>query len=171
MMDPRKWCTTLGGLCSPSFPADAIEALVDMIPLVEARYGLEAFNILTLADIAAMKRRQSCPSFDEICTVMTAAFKERLPASVRMGASPFPALPIPDLRPPSQEACDHIDAQVAAFKADMAAQQRAKAPEVHKVTPKYLSGLALALARENAGIPLSPVLRAALTEHRSEARR
>lgn len=148
-IDRRQWASMLGSVCSPSFPADAVEAITDMLPLL-AEWGPEFFTVRTVQEIGTAKRRQSCPSLDEI----TAAFaKQRLnaiPTAVRMGASHLPALPAPATREPTQSEADYVAARVAEAKAilaeagakcDIATGRGAESVKARHLSPAHLEAV------------------------------
>lgn len=89
-----KWAVMLGNCVSPSFAADAIEAISDMLPLLD--FPEAAFTEESLKAVARHKRRQAIPSFDEIETALSAWWKENKPRQLLLGIDDAPALPEPD---------------------------------------------------------------------------
>lgn len=165
-MNRREWAIALGSICSPSWPTDAIEALVDMLPLL-VDWPDEAFSETTLREVASRKRRQACPAFDEII----AAFREmqeryviphRMPASIRLaGAMPVRQLVVPATSLPTPDEIAHVEAEVQAMKSKTAVR-----PPI-SCQPKYVSKIDLARAQIARGMPaaeLRPDLKVAFED-------
>lgn len=66
----RQWCAALAKLVSPSFPADAARALVDMLPAMQ-HLPDALFTPETLGYVAMWPRRQSVPAFNEIAAALS----------------------------------------------------------------------------------------------------
>ena len=80
----QKWAILLGGMVSPSFPGDAIEAITDMLPLFD--FPDEAFCTESAKAVARAKRRQPCPSFDEIEGALTVWWQKNRPPQATLAA-------------------------------------------------------------------------------------
>lgn len=169
-MGRKQWAAMLGAVCSPSFPADAVEALTDMLPLLMG-WGDQYFTARTIREIGMMKRRQSCPSLDEINRVFGEQMRGSLPVAVRMGTDTFPALPAPQTREPTEAEVAHVAARVAEAKAFLAIPDASMRLE-EKVRPLHLTKLQLALTERSRGVPaaqMRPDLRAALEQHGAQS--
>jgi hypothetical protein len=94
-MNRREWATALGAVCSPSFPADGAEALVDMLPLL-GDFPDRAFNQETINLIGRMRRRQSIPALDEVSAGLGTWCKENRVADVFRLSAPDSDLPALD---------------------------------------------------------------------------
>jgi hypothetical protein len=155
-MNRRQWAMMLGSVCSPSFPADAIAAIVDMLPML-AKWGPEFFTQRTVEDIATAERRQACPGLGDITAVFAQRRREALPVTLRMGASISPALPAPEAREATPEEIAHVTERVAQAKAILAEAGARRAAASGrgeaKINPRHLTGDHLAQARRAAGIP------------------
>lgn len=161
-MTRRQWATMLGSVCSPSFPQEGVEALVDMLPLL-AKFDDSFFTVETIDLVGSTKHRQSIPSLAEITAVFAKMRSDRLPVQVRMGASPsVPQLEAPSFKPTEAE-CARVDEQVAALKQEFARLPDGK--EI-KIEPKYLTKLQLALSVDAATLASRPDYRDALEMHR-----
>lgn len=159
-MDRRAWAGTLGAICSPSFPADAIEALVDMLPLL-SDWSDEYFTIRTVKAVAGSKRRQSTPSYDEICAVFSAHRLNLMSPAQRLGYEPPRWIghePVSDTPEAREAALARGREAVAALKAE--AQQRM--PDAGQIAPLYLDKLTLARSCPPAVLAMRPDLQAAL---------
>ena len=149
----RQWAAMLGSVCSPSFPADAIEALTEMLFML-ASWPDDFFTLQTVHDIATAKRRQSCPALDEITAVFSKIRLERLPENVRMGY--VPAIPAPEA---PREAPEHRAAAVQraqAVIAELKSKAEMKIADQARIDPKYLTPQQLVFVRDN-----DPLVRAA----------
>jgi hypothetical protein len=148
-MTRREWATTLGTVCSPSFPADAVEAMVDMLPLLKD-FPDRAFNSDTINLIGRMRRRQSCPALDEVSAGLSTWCREHLPPDQRMGANPQTARIAHQPTPPDPGEKARIGEALALLAENMrqAAYAKSQRPEVK---PAYLTGDALAAVRAKYG--------------------
>lgn len=85
MMQKAQWAITLGGIVSPSFPDEAIEAIKDMLPLLE--FPDAAFTTESLKAVARSGRQQAIPSFDELERALSAWWRANRP-TVRVVPGP-----------------------------------------------------------------------------------
>lgn len=163
-MTRRQWATTLGSVCSPSFPQEGVEALVDMLPLL-AKFDDSFFTVETLDLVGSTKHRQSIPSLAEVTAIFAKLRSDRLPVQVRMGGSvaSVARLVAPMFKPTDVE-CARVDEQVAALKREFASGPGGS--EV-RVTPNYLSKLQLAQDAVPSVIASRPDYRMALEMHRA----
>jgi hypothetical protein len=150
-MTRREWAVSLGTVCSPSFPADAVEAIVDMLPLL-TDFSDAAFCADTVNLIGRMRRRQAIPALDEISAMLGVWQKERLPPAQRHGANPdmgrIQHEPVP-VDPAEKMAVGH---KLTMLAQEMRERAEAAEPERESVRPAFLYGEALRLAREQAGM-------------------
>jgi hypothetical protein len=160
-----KWLKQLGVLCCGNMTAaDAELKCSAYASMICDRFPMTTFTKEALGFVAG--RCKFFPSYGEVLEHLGAWFRENLPAEVRLGI--VPALPLPDLRTPSPQEQEHVQATAAAFAAEIKAKDITMGRA--SVTPRHLYGAALAIARRDAGIPLSPELRAALAEAEPEGR-
>ena len=163
-MNRREWAIMLGSICSPAFPKEAVEALVDMLPLL-AEWPDDYFTAETMKDVALAKRRQSTPAYDEIVGVFAALRRDNLPVHIRMGgSSKMPAI-VEQFVPATEAEKQRVAQLLAEESVRLNASAAAKMAPEQRVKPNYLYGVTLAKMRQSAGIPLSPDLQAALNSH------
>ena len=128
-MTRREWAAVLGSVCSPSFPAEAVEALVDMLALL-TDFPDAAFNAETVNAIGRSKRRQAIPSLDEVSRILGDWCRDHLPGRLAIDG------------PPRKDGLPPLD---AASRSWLATWQNARAagfsPECHpfngRPTPRY----------------------------------
>jgi hypothetical protein len=111
----RMWMIELGVLCSPAFSERAVEALTAMLPHL-TEYGDEYFCVEVLRLVARAPRRQSVPSYDEICNVFGEWWRAR-PGPARIAGPPPP--PEPERVPATQEEIARVEALISSMKADL----------------------------------------------------
>lgn len=149
-MTRREWAIMLGTVCSPSFPADAVEAMVDMLPLLKD-FPDRAFNADTINLIGRMRRRQSCPALDEVSAGLSTWCREKLPPDQRMGANPTTARITQEPAPFDPDAKARIGEALELLAQEFREKSAAKA-EKPQVKPAYLTGEHLAAVRATYGI-------------------
>lgn len=159
-MTRREWATTLASICSPSWPEQAIEALVDMLPLL-AEWPDQCFTLSTMKDIAGSKRRQAIPSYDEICTIFRQIWRDDMHPVIRGGGSLTIAQIVEEKRPPTQAERDHVTAVTQSF----IAEHGGKRQKAEAVKPLHLTKLQLAMSAPPEVLKTRPDLRQALADY------
>jgi hypothetical protein len=160
----RQWLTTLNAAVrNPQSEADLLRLRLPAIAHTTSDLPPEAWNPSTLR--TAMERFQFWPSAAEIREVLADWTREQRPATVRMGAETGIGHAIERIAGPEQcgrspEEVEHVKAQVAALKAEMAAD--ATTGERPKPKTAYLDRIALARIATPAILATRPDLRAAL---------
>jgi hypothetical protein len=159
-MTRREWATMLGTVCSPSFPADAVEAMVDMLPLLKD-FPDRAFNADTVNLIGRMRRRQSCPALDEVSAGLSTWCRETLPPGQRLGANPDTVRighepPKPDPKEKARVG-EGLVLLAAEIKREISNNLPESAPKAH-----HLSKLQLARSASAKVLALRPDLREVL---------
>jgi hypothetical protein len=91
-MTRSEWATVLGTVCSPSFPADGAEAVVDMLPLLRD-FPDRAFCQDTINLIGRVRRRQAIPSLDEVSAGLSAWCKDHPAPAMSRISGDHPDLP------------------------------------------------------------------------------
>jgi hypothetical protein len=166
-MTRREWATMLGMVCSPSFPAEGVEALVDMLPLLQ-KYDDSFFTAQTVELVGSAKRRQSIPSLDEITAIFAKLRNDRLPIQQRMGGAVSVAQITRQFVPDSDDVKAATLAKAEALIADLSADAPAARTAKPEIEPRYFTKLQLALAAAPEVLAIRPDLRAALEEHRRQ---
>jgi hypothetical protein len=149
----RSWAAKLAMLCSPSWPKEATEAIIDILAHLTA-YGDEYFTDATAEAIASSRRRQSIPSLDEIVQVFSAKRYDDMPAHVRMGGDPKPLKQVvqqfvPDPDDVKVVSLARAERVVAALRAK---PEVMRMPERQPVEPHYFTKRQLALAAIEQGV-------------------
>jgi hypothetical protein len=159
-MTRREWAAMLGSVCSPSFPSDGVEALVDMLPLLQ-KYDDSFFTGETIELVGSAKRRQSIPSLDEITAVFAKLRHDRLPIQARMGGSVSMRQIVQQFVPDSDEVRAATLAKAEALIAELRGDAPIK-PGPSNIKPAYFTKLQMALSASPSVLALRPDLRAAL---------
>ena len=160
----RQWLTTLNaGVRNPQPEAELLRLRLPAITLATSDLPATAWNRETLR--AAMERFQFWPSAAEIREVLADWTREQRPATVRMGAETAIGHAVERIAGSEQagrtpEQIEHVKAQVAALKAEMAAD--ATTGERPKPKAAYLDRIALARVASPSVLATRPDLRAAL---------
>ena len=161
----RQWCAMLAKLTSPMASETAVQSFIAMLPLLPQSDA--AFNRTTL-EMAARREAgdPAVPNFDTINRAFGRWHRDNLPVQQRMGANPeMPRIEADGPRAPTQAEAAHVAAVLAAYKAIPSAWGGTTLDDNPKIKPNHLHGLALAIARRDAGIPLNPELTTLLAEH------
>lgn len=160
----RQWLTTLNAAVrNPQSETDLLRLRLPAIGLATSDIRPEAWNPITLR--TAMERFQFWPSAAEIREVLADWTREQRPATVRMGAETAIGHAVERIAGSEQagrtpEQIEHVKAQVAALKAEMATD--AATGEKPKPRASYLDQIALARVATPAILAMRPDLRAAL---------
>ena len=136
----RDWFGIVAGYVSPSFPADAMEALLRLEPALR-NYPTAAFTAASAEAVATTKRFGPVPDLGTVITALREYLRDFGPAAPRLQTQPEP-----DWQPPTEAEQQRVGTLLARHFAERAANRAPLQPG--KPLPDVaLRGDALAGAR------------------------